>query len=603
MLRPVSSKHNSFGDTIIEVLLCISIVGLAVAGSYALASRSLRTGVLATERTQANKRAEAQIEALKFRERLSSFDIWQDNFSNPAPNNFCLDDSVTSQNDGSGNLTPGWLPKQNTGTDPDNLVVKGSTTGYDPACVDTSGKYFINITDRTNPSHGPGVTYLITVRWFSIASGVVSQSQIYFRLPDQQFSTTTTPPPTTCTPAGTDIVMLMDASSSMTESFTFQGRSTTKWDVLKRVSSGFVDDVNISAAGSHAGVISFDNSTVVESPITASRVLVQSAIARMNTRANTFVIPGLQASAQQFSANGRAGHPKLLILLTDGTFDDNFTNIKAEADNLKNNNPDLVLDTVGIDLPSQSARDNLATLSNGVSVNVTSGDDLQSILASISSDITCTNPAPPPPPPPPPACSYNYIALAIDHSNNMTFRFRGTTRIEAAKEIIRQFAQKANLGDSANKASLSEFAGESDPASTLQPMTSLESAILNADNSISAIAAPRQGRDFTDTAGGLTEAYNQLIAQPSTGTKIAIVIGDDWQFARTAAETTAVANTMASKGIRIYSIGMFDRNDAAAAAFYSTIPRNGGTYVWGGDDAALNRLYSNFAAGAVGTCL
>src|SRR3990167_9602950 len=50
------------GDTIIEVLLSIAILGLVLAGAYALANRNLSSGVSAGWRDQALTSAQSQIE-------------------------------------------------------------------------------------------------------------------------------------------------------------------------------------------------------------------------------------------------------------------------------------------------------------------------------------------------------------------------------------------------------------------------------------------------------------------------------------------------------------------------------------------------------------
>ncbi len=53
------------GDTIIEVLMAMAIMGLILSAAYATASRNLRTSQLTAERTDALKVAEEQIEVMK----------------------------------------------------------------------------------------------------------------------------------------------------------------------------------------------------------------------------------------------------------------------------------------------------------------------------------------------------------------------------------------------------------------------------------------------------------------------------------------------------------------------------------------------------------
>ncbi len=56
---------NQTGDTIIEVLLAMTIIGLILAGAYATSSRSLNTSQYSQERTRATRIAESQIEQIK----------------------------------------------------------------------------------------------------------------------------------------------------------------------------------------------------------------------------------------------------------------------------------------------------------------------------------------------------------------------------------------------------------------------------------------------------------------------------------------------------------------------------------------------------------
>lgn len=53
------------GDTLIEVLLAMSVVGLVLAASFGIANRATQTGQTAQERTEALKLAESQLELTK----------------------------------------------------------------------------------------------------------------------------------------------------------------------------------------------------------------------------------------------------------------------------------------------------------------------------------------------------------------------------------------------------------------------------------------------------------------------------------------------------------------------------------------------------------
>jgi type II secretory pathway pseudopilin PulG len=59
-------KLNKSGDTIVEVLIALAILGLVIGAAYATASRSLKRAQQAQERTQATKLAEGQIDSIKY---------------------------------------------------------------------------------------------------------------------------------------------------------------------------------------------------------------------------------------------------------------------------------------------------------------------------------------------------------------------------------------------------------------------------------------------------------------------------------------------------------------------------------------------------------
>lgn len=81
---------NQVGDTIIEVMICLAIIALVISGAYNSATRSLRVGQRAQERTEALKFAESQIEKIKYLSSNANSDVFDD------PNQaFCLDGNDT----------------------------------------------------------------------------------------------------------------------------------------------------------------------------------------------------------------------------------------------------------------------------------------------------------------------------------------------------------------------------------------------------------------------------------------------------------------------------------------------------------------------------
>jgi type II secretory pathway pseudopilin PulG len=200
LIKILSNKQKTRGDTIVEVLMSIAIVGAVIAGAYALASRSLAEGVSASEHSQAIKLAESQIEALKSRQRDAATrrDIWTQYFApanpiNPATinnlSNFCLDTTATDMLS-AGVAAANWLPQYN-GNRPsglftsDNMQATTPTQNdtYNVVCTDTkniaTAKFFINTQLLPNTATTP--SYIVTVKWTPAGGGPVSKTQIYYR--------------------------------------------------------------------------------------------------------------------------------------------------------------------------------------------------------------------------------------------------------------------------------------------------------------------------------------------------------------------------------------------------------------------------------------
>ena len=58
-------KKNMRGDTIVEVMMSMAVIGMVIGVSYSIANRSVRAGRMAQEQTEALKLTESQIELVK----------------------------------------------------------------------------------------------------------------------------------------------------------------------------------------------------------------------------------------------------------------------------------------------------------------------------------------------------------------------------------------------------------------------------------------------------------------------------------------------------------------------------------------------------------
>lgn len=145
------------GDTIVEVLICVALVGSALAGSYAIASRNLNATHGSQEHAEALKNVQTQIERLKAAVANNSTptaNIYQTTHA------FCFDSTAANTQH---QFLPGALTSPNL-------------TGYQPACI--SGFYHVSILYSGSTDY----KFTIQTRWFA-AGGGINQVTNFYRLP------------------------------------------------------------------------------------------------------------------------------------------------------------------------------------------------------------------------------------------------------------------------------------------------------------------------------------------------------------------------------------------------------------------------------------
>lgn len=152
-------KLKQNGDTIVEVLIVVAVIGLVIALGYNLATSSLNGVRVSQERAEATKIAESQVELLRY--KLNQGDSVHN------ITNFCIDNTPSIKNN--------------------------SPPNYDPACVKNS-LYKVNIsrTDVTNVAcynvTNPGAKqdfnrYDVTVNWDRSGGGAEQSLTMYYRYP------------------------------------------------------------------------------------------------------------------------------------------------------------------------------------------------------------------------------------------------------------------------------------------------------------------------------------------------------------------------------------------------------------------------------------
>ena len=162
MLKLSKIIKNNQGDTIVEVLIAVTVLMVIISGGYAITTRSLNGVRISQERSEATKIAEGQIEAISQRINGDSvnlgdlrndttsrgifvgYDGWGATYGSPADRQFCIDSST-----GKGVLT----------TAPSN-----------PCTIDDRYKISIStgikeVNFGSPPAQKPQLTYTVTVSW------------------------------------------------------------------------------------------------------------------------------------------------------------------------------------------------------------------------------------------------------------------------------------------------------------------------------------------------------------------------------------------------------------------------------------------------------
>jgi prepilin-type N-terminal cleavage/methylation domain-containing protein len=93
-------RMSERGDTIVEVLIVLAILGLALGMSYVTANRSLLGARQAHEHTEALELIQSQIEQLRTLPDTQT-DIYYPDYTTSHPNGFCLANSTTVNLNGS----------------------------------------------------------------------------------------------------------------------------------------------------------------------------------------------------------------------------------------------------------------------------------------------------------------------------------------------------------------------------------------------------------------------------------------------------------------------------------------------------------------------
>jgi type II secretory pathway pseudopilin PulG len=139
---PIRRYASQAGDTIIEVMFAVAVVGMVIGGSYVVATRAQRVGRYAQEQTEALKQVEAQIEKVKYLAGLGITSGANYIFDTTAgKTTFCISDTYTK--------------------------VLASDSSYDANCKGRggSGLYDVKVDYQAVPADGGTDLFVVNASW------------------------------------------------------------------------------------------------------------------------------------------------------------------------------------------------------------------------------------------------------------------------------------------------------------------------------------------------------------------------------------------------------------------------------------------------------
>ncbi len=178
-------KLANKGDTIIEVMIALTVLMLIVGGGYSIATRSLNGVQIAKERSEANKIAEGQLEAIRWRVQNNP------NLASLNTDGFINATGASGTNWNGLNNPSGWNTNQfcvvtSTGGTPPATTITATPVSPTQCSLGEGERYRVRITTGltiihpTNSSIGDRkqLTYQVVVEWDRSGGGNTEEIEV-----------------------------------------------------------------------------------------------------------------------------------------------------------------------------------------------------------------------------------------------------------------------------------------------------------------------------------------------------------------------------------------------------------------------------------------
>ncbi len=156
------------GDTIVEVLIALAIIGAVIAGAYATATRSIRLTQQSQERTRATKLAEQQLEAIR---SIASSGDANSQIIYGSSDGFCVANPDAGSSDTVAQFDASATIPQN---EQDAILTSGDPDGNYPAACLYDDFYHVHVAKSDTVDR-----FTVTVRWERLGGGIDQIRVVY----------------------------------------------------------------------------------------------------------------------------------------------------------------------------------------------------------------------------------------------------------------------------------------------------------------------------------------------------------------------------------------------------------------------------------------
>lgn len=380
-------KHKEYGhrrergDTLVEVTLALAILSSVLLGSMAIATRAFSISRTAQERTHVANEAQAQMETLRaFRDNHT----WDEFLNGKSGQYYGILGASTTSCVPAPELVDGkcfHMRAATVGAHQEFVPSGGSTVGSVPTS-------FIEITVSPGVGTPPEQVDIDISYGFQTSGGVSSNvGHLKTRLTNPKVAGVAP----ACSGGVNDLVMAMDASSSMTAQWN-PPAPTTRAQAAKQTALAFVDSLQIGALKNHLGVIEFYSAIEQLSPISSNVLNLKGAVNSYHTVSGTLITQALQRADTMFQTQGRPGAPKAVVLISDGrpNTPDSPAAVETQASGMGSRGIRIYTVFIGSGDPQGEAMmSNVAASTGGTYTNAASPAQLNSALQTIASLQVC----------------------------------------------------------------------------------------------------------------------------------------------------------------------------------------------------------------------